>query len=67
MILSEPVKLTFKDAAKKLTGYRRRDFMAKVAEDYFNSSARKVETFMGWNRSSVQLGLHERRTGLICV
>jgi len=67
MILSEPVKLTFKDAAKKLTGYRRRDFMAKVAEDYFNGSARKVETFMGWNRFSVQLGLHERRTGLICV
>ncbi|MEG5057916.1 hypothetical protein QUB60_05675 [Microcoleus sp. A2-C5] len=67
MILSEPVKSTFKDAAKKLTGYRRRDFMAKVAEDYFNSSARKVETFMGWNRDSVQLGLHERRTGLICV
>ena len=67
MILSETVKSTFKDAAQKLTGYRRRDFMAKVAEDYFNGSARKVETFMGWNRSSVQLGLHERRTGLICV
>ncbi|MEG4990290.1 hypothetical protein QUB08_31940 [Microcoleus sp. BR0-C5] len=67
MILSEPVKLTFKDAAKKLTGYRRRDFMAKVAEDYFNAWARQVETFMGWNRDSVQLGLHERRTGLICV
>jgi len=67
MILSETVKSTFKDAAQKLTGYRRRDFMAKVAEDYFNGSARKVETFMGWNRDSVQLGLHERRTGLICV
>jgi hypothetical protein len=39
----------------KLTGYRRRDFMAKVAEDYFNGSARKVETFMGWNQDSVQL------------
>lgn len=46
MILNETVKLTFKDAAKKLTGYRRRDFMEKVAEDYFNGSARKVETFM---------------------
>lgn len=67
MILSETVKSTFKDAAHKLTGYRRRDFMAKVAEDYFNGSARKVETFMGWNRHSIQLGLHERRTGLICV
>ncbi|MEG4829671.1 hypothetical protein QUA82_28865 [Microcoleus sp. F8-D3] len=67
IILSETVKSTFKDAAQKLTGYRRRDFMAKVAADCFNGSARKVETFMGWNPSSVQLGLHERRTGLVCV
>ncbi|MDF5732767.1 MAG: hypothetical protein PUP92_33450 [Rhizonema sp. PD38] len=22
---------------------------------------------MGWNRHSVQLGLHERRTGIVCV
>ena len=47
MILSEPVKLTFKDAAKKLTGYRRRDFMAKVAEDYFNGSARPGRNIYG--------------------
>jgi len=66
MKLSETVKSTFKDAAKKLTGYRRRDFVAKVAEDYFDSSARKVETFLGWSRHSVQLGLHERRTGILC-
>ncbi|MEH2027004.1 hypothetical protein [Nostoc sp.] len=37
--------------------------MAKVTEDYFDSSARKAETVLGWNRQSVQLGLHERRTG----
>ncbi|EGK89155.1 hypothetical protein D0A34_10335 [Microcoleus vaginatus PCC 9802] len=36
MISSATVKSTFKDAAKKQTGDRRRDFMAKVAEDYFN-------------------------------
>jgi len=52
---------------KKLTGYRKRDFMAKVAEDYFAGSARKAETVFGWSRKSVQLGLHERRTGLRCV
>jgi hypothetical protein len=50
IILSETVKLTFKDAAKKQTGEIGRDFMAKVAAaDYFNVSARKVETFRGWN------------------
>lgn len=67
MILAETVKATFKDASEKLTGYRKRDFMAKVTEDYFDGSVRKAETVMGWNRRSVQLGLNERRTGLICV
>lgn len=67
MILTEPVKSTFKDAAQKLTGFRRRDFMAKVSEDYLDGSARKAETLLGWNRDSVQLGLHERRTGIICA
>ncbi|MEG4420315.1 hypothetical protein QUA70_17250 [Microcoleus sp. LAD1_D5] len=36
MILSATAQSTFKDAAKKQTGDRRRDFRAKVAEDYFN-------------------------------
>lgn len=66
-MLSEAVKATFKDAAHKLTGNRKRDFMAKVTEDYLDGSARKAETVLGWNRRSVQLGLHERRTGIVCV
>jgi hypothetical protein len=32
-MLSEAVKETLEDAAKKLTGHRKRDFMAKVAQD----------------------------------
>jgi hypothetical protein len=67
MRLTETVLATFKDASEKLTGYRKRDFMAKVTQDYFERSARKAETVMGWNRRSVQLGLNERRTGLQCV
>jgi hypothetical protein len=66
-MLTNTIKSTFKDAAKKLTGKRKRDFMAKVTEDYFNGSARKAETVLGWCRHSVQLGLHERRTGIVCV
>ena len=67
MQLTETVKSTFKDAAGKLTGNRKRDFMAKVSEDYCGGSARKAETIFGWNRHSVQLGLQERRTGIVCV
>ena len=57
MIFSDEIKATVKDAAQKLTGYRKRDFMAKVAEDYLAGSARKAETVFGWSRKSVQLGL----------
>jgi Rhodopirellula transposase DDE domain len=66
-MLNDQMKATLKDAAKKLTGQRKRDFVAKVAEDYFGGSARKTETILGWNRDSVQLGLHERRSGILCV
>jgi hypothetical protein len=41
--------------------------MATVAEDYFEGSARKAETVMRWKRTSVNLGLNERRSGSICT
>jgi hypothetical protein len=44
--LEEKVKSTLKDAAKKLTGPKKRAFMAKVTEDYFDGSARKAETYL---------------------
>ena len=64
--LDEKVKSTLKDAAKKLTGVKKRGFMAKATADYFEGSARKAETYLGWKRQAVQLGLHERRTGRVC-
>lgn len=67
MLLDDTVKSTFQDAAKKLTGHRKRDIMAKVAEDYLQGSARKAERVLGWNRKSVELGLQERRSELVCV
>lgn len=66
-MLEERVQATLKDAAKKLTGPKKRAFMAKVASDYFESSARKTETYLGWGRAAVQLGLHERRVGIVCL
>lgn len=66
-MLDETVKGTIRDAAQKLTGARKRAFMAKVADDYFEGAARKVERYLGWSRQSVQLGIQERRTGITCV
>ncbi len=65
-ILDETVKLTLKDAAQKLTGPKKRAFMAKLAEDYFGGSARTAETKLGWSHR-VQLGLHEQRCGVTCL
>ena len=38
-----------------------------MAEDYFGGSERKTETHLGWNRATIKLGLHERRTGILCA
>ncbi|MBW4470848.1 MAG: hypothetical protein KME45_10670 [Stenomitos rutilans HA7619-LM2] len=54
IMLDNTIKLTLKNAAKKLTGHRKRDFMAKDTEDSFDGSARKAETILGWCRPSVQ-------------
>lgn len=66
-MLDETLKSTLKDAAQKLTGPKKRAFMAKAAEDYLDSSARKAETHLGWKRQTVQKGLHERRLGVVCL
>jgi hypothetical protein len=66
-MLTEQIKSSFKDAAKKLTGYQKRAFMAQVSQDYFNGSPRKAETELGWSRQAVATGLKELETGIICV
>ena len=63
-MLTDQIKATFKDAARKLTGQKKREFTAQVALDYFNGSARKTEAAMGWDRRSIQRGLDSLRTGI---
>jgi hypothetical protein len=50
---SDTVKSTFKDAAKKLTGNRQRDFMAKVTEDY-REGGREAPLFQGWGGTTAR-------------
>ena len=58
---------TIKDAAKKLTGSKRRAFQAQVAIDYLDARPRLAERVFGWDRATVTLGLNELRTGIVCV
>jgi hypothetical protein len=54
-------------ASSQLTGAERRAFQAAMALNYCGGNARHAERVFGWGRETVQLGLHERRTGILCV
>jgi transposase len=64
--LEAPVIRTFREAARLLTGPRRRRFQAQVTLDYLDGSPRSAERIFGWGRSTVDLGLHKLRTGITC-
>ncbi len=56
-----------RSAAKRLTGFQRRSFMAEVASRLCDGSPRKVERRFGWARGAVETGLHEANQGVRCV
>ncbi len=66
-MLSEKWQFTLKSAARKLTGVKKRAFMAEVTKEYFDGSPRKAETQLGWSRQAIATGLKELETGIICV
>lgn len=65
--LTDAVRETILSAAWKLTGFRRRQFQAEVAEQYCQGSARRAEQVFGWGRAAVETGLNELRTGIRCL
>ena len=65
--LSKEYIATLKDAAKKLTGEKRRAFEGQVTLDYFNSKPYLAEQTLGWDRKTIELGINELRTGIVCV
>src|SRR5437588_10118615 len=64
--LTKKVIESFKDAARNLTGPKRRAFEAQVTLDYFDGNIWKAETVFGWSHHTVELGLNELRTGITC-
>ena len=66
-VLTKEVIVSFKDAARKLTGPKRRAFEAQVALDYLDGNIWKAEEVFGWSHKTVELGLNELRTGITCM
>jgi hypothetical protein len=54
-------------AASNMTGAKRRAFEAEMALKYCGGSPLQAELTFGWSRRTVELGLAERRSGIICL
>jgi hypothetical protein len=67
LMLSTEILGSFNSALDKLTGYERRQYAAELCEIHFAGSARKMESVLKVSRAMVNLGLHERRTGIRCI
>ena len=52
-----------RNAAKHMTGFKRRRFMAAMAMEHCNGSPRQTETSLGFNRRAVSRGLQELELG----
>jgi hypothetical protein len=54
-------------AASKMSGPKRRAFEAEMTLKYCGGPPLLAETLFGWGRHTVEVGLAERRTGIICL
>jgi hypothetical protein len=67
VILSSSQVSDLRLAAQKMTGVERRSFQTQMSLKYCRGNARQTERGFGWGRRAVELGLNERRTGIICM
>jgi len=57
-----------KMAASKIpAGAERRSFQAGITLKYLDGKPRRAENVFGWGRDAVEVGLHEMRTGIVCL
>jgi len=65
--LTESMRETIRSAARRLTGFQRRQFQAEMAIKYCRGNPRRAERVFGWGRDAVNTGLNELRSGIRCV
>lgn len=66
-MLPDELIFLFKETARKFTGPNKRAFMARVTQEYYESSPRQVESHLGWSRDTVAQGLKEVESGFVCL
>jgi Rhodopirellula transposase DDE domain len=54
-------------AGSKMSGAARRSFQAEMTLKYCDSNARLAERLFGWGRVNIEVGLAERRSGIVCI
>ena len=54
-------------AASKINALERRGFQAQMTLKCCQGGARLAQTVFGWGRENIELGLTEKRTGIISV
>ena len=64
--ISDETKAIFRDAAQRMSGFKKRQYQAEIVLKYFGGSTRKTERGMGRGRKSVEKGLKELETGIRC-
>jgi len=64
---SPPFDALIRSAARRLKGHQRRLFLAEVATQLCEGSARQAERRFGWGRETVEKGLREARGGIRCL
>jgi transposase len=64
--IADVVKETIKRAAELLTGAARRRYQAEMTKKFLDGSSRRAEREFGWGRATVNKGLGELETGIVC-
>jgi len=60
--IPEAFKAIFEETAKKLSGAKRREYIAMVTNELLDGNARKAERVFGWDRTTVKKGIRESAT-----
>ena len=58
------IRLIIKSAAGKLSGAKKRAYIAEVAIEFCDGNARKAERIFGWGRETINKGIRELQTGI---
>lgn len=65
--ITEDIKSIFKNAANKMSGAKRREYIGEITIKLLDGNARKTEREFGWGRKTVKTGMAELTTGIRCL